>query len=209
MFNRTKAQYKISHLEKYLCLQLVIGWRQLCNFVDGESLNRIWGREKPIAKSHDDGKTSDCQNTEANFPASILLSTFTDKFDYDAIVFESLTRLWMIFIVLNLFPSDASDRNEVTLEFFIRHTTMFFQKVVDRLGKILIGFSDCWIESKQLHRKSLSFPSELSLYQFIRHFSDRKVNQSVRSCTTVITTKLRRVITCCLGRNWSQKYECS
>jgi hypothetical protein len=58
---------------------------------------------------------------------------------------------------------------------------VFFQKLIDCLRKILVGLSNCWIETEQLHKKILSRPSEMSLYQLKCHFSDRKVVHSDRT----------------------------
>ena len=177
MFDRTKAQYKVSDFQKHFGFQIVIAWRQrLCDLVNGERFNGFRRNGASIYKKSNHSEARDCQNAEPNFPTRIFSPTITDKLDNNAVIFESLPRLWMIFVVLNLLPADASGHNEVALKVLVRYTTMFFQKIIDCLGKILVGFSDCWIESKQPHPQSLTNPSEMSLYQLKRHSSDRKVN---------------------------------
>lgn len=210
MFNWAKTQNPIANLKEHLRFELVIIWRQrLYNFMDGESLNGIGRSGVLIPQEAYQQKTSHGRSVDLKFPEAIILTTSPNVLDNDAIVLKTLARLGMIFIVLNLFPTDACRRNEITFKIFIRDATMFSQKAIDRLGKILVGFPNCWIESKQPHRQILTNPSEMSLYQLKRHFSDRKVIQSVRSCVVTTVTSMRRVVTSSLWRNWRTMYECS
>ena len=88
---------------------------------------------------------------ESYFAPSILLATPPDIFDYDAIIFKSLAWLWVIFIVFNLFPADASNGNQLLLKVWTRYIPMLFEKFIDGPIQVFVGLFNCWIYLKRFH----------------------------------------------------------
>lgn len=182
MFDRTKTQNPVANLKEQSCFDFFLVWRQwLGDFTDRKRFDGSWLRHKAIQNAGDNRDTANDQDIRAHFSSGVLRSTFTNVlYDY-AVIFESFAWFGMILIIFDLLPADAGHRNKITLKVFVRDAAVFFQKFIDRLRKILIGFSNCWIETEQLHKKILSRPSEMSLCQLKRHFSDRKVVYSDRT----------------------------
>lgn len=182
MFDWTKTQNPTANLKEQSCFNFIVAWRQrLSDFVNRKRFNSSWRGHVTIQKNADDRDTSNGQGIRAHFPSGVLRSTFTNiLYDY-AVIFESFAWLWMIFVILDLLPSDAGRGDKIAFKVFIRDAAVFFQKVIDRLGKILVSLSDCWIETEQSHPQSLPNPAEMSLYQLKRHCSDRKARHSDRT----------------------------
>lgn len=112
----------------------------------------------------------------ADSPAGVACASLKDESQDNRIVFEPFARLWMVFVVLNLFPTDAGGRHKIALEVFIRDTAVLLRKIVNRLGKIFICLANCWVDSKQFHPSSISPASEMSLYQLSARHQRTKLN---------------------------------
>lgn len=203
MFYRTKTQYKISDFKEYFGFQFIVVWRQrLSDLVNCERFDGFRRGYISVEKKTDNCDAAKTQRIKTNLPGCILRSTFTNVLDDHAVIFDSFIRFGMVLIVLDLLPPNSSRHNEIAFKLVVRDTAMLFQKSINRLGKILVGLSDCWIETEQLHKKILSRPSEMSLYQLMRHFSDRKVEHATELCTTTNMSGLRQLVRWCLGREW-------
>lgn len=182
MFNRTKTQNPAANLKEHLGFHFLMVLRQwLSDFVNRERLNSSWRGYVLVRKKANRCKTTESHYIKTHLSCCVPFSTIPHILDNDTIIFESFAWLWMTLVVFDLLPSDAGRSDKIAFKVFIRDAAVFFQKVIDRLGKILVGLSNCWIKSEQSHSSSLPKPSEMSLYQFRSHFSDRKVGQSNRT----------------------------
>lgn len=131
----------------------------------------------PVNQIGNPQRGQDCHGILSHFAASILGPRLHNKLQYDSVVLEALRWLWMVFVVLNLFPGDSGGVDEVPLKILVRDAAVFFQKLGDYLRKIFVGLSDCWIELKQFHSQIIPLAAEMSLYQFKTH--RRRTNMSL------------------------------
>lgn len=134
--------------------------------MNNELLYLVWLSRIPIDRIYCRSDRDVHYSNSANFTAGILCARSENELENYCVASQAFTWFGVVLVVFDLLPADPCSVDEIAFEVLVRDATVFFQKRIDGLRKILVGLADCWIESKQFHPKRISLVSEMSLYQF-------------------------------------------